>query len=99
MTPATAESWFHVRAVLQDRRLAFSTRFEPGVAARFTPNSSMKTMVQALFGAVFRVGHRFVFQWRMASSSRLIARPLGRWQEKFSPLSSRHTPTPNTACR
>ena len=24
--------------------------------------------------------------------SRLMARPLGRWQEKFSPLSSRHTP-------
>ena len=47
----------------------------------------------ALFGAVFfSVGHRFVFQWRMACSSRLMARPLGRWQEKFSPLSSRHTP-------
>ena len=47
----------------------------------------------ALFGAVFfSVGHRFVYQWRMACSSRLMARPLGRWQEKFSPLSSRHTP-------
>ena len=47
----------------------------------------------ALFGAVFfSVGHRFVFHWRMACSSRLMARPLGRWQEKFSPLSSRHTP-------
>ena len=47
----------------------------------------------ALFGAVFfSVGHRFVFQWRMACSSRLMWRPLGRWQEKFSPLSSRHTP-------
>ncbi len=28
----------------------------------------------------------------MAASSRFLARPLGRWQEKFSPLSSRHTP-------
>ena len=28
----------------------------------------------------------------MAASSRFEARPLGRWQEKFSRLSSRHTP-------
>jgi hypothetical protein len=28
----------------------------------------------------------------MAASSRCVARPLGRWQEKFSPLMSRHTP-------
>src|SRR6266571_8815237 len=47
----------------------------------------------ALPGAVFfSAGQRFFFQCRMASSSRWTARPVGRWQEKFSPLSSRQTP-------
>ena len=47
----------------------------------------------ALSDAVFfSAGQRLVFQWRMACSSRLMARPLGRWQEKFSPFSSRQTP-------
>jgi uncharacterized membrane protein len=47
----------------------------------------------ALSGAVFfNAGQRLVFQRRIAASSRWMARPLGRWQEKFRLLSSRHTP-------
>ncbi len=47
----------------------------------------------ALFGVVvFSAGQRFFFQCRMAFSSRWMVRPLGRWREKFSPLSSCHAP-------
>jgi hypothetical protein len=40
----------------------------------------------------FSAGQRLVFQRRIAVSSRWMARPLGRWQEKFRLLSRRHTP-------
>ena len=80
-------------AVLQDRRLAFGCPGSNPVWPLAHTGLIYEDDGSALFGAVFfSVGHRFVFQWRMACSSRLIARPLGRWQEKFSPLSSRHTP-------
>ena len=81
-------------AVLQDRRLAFGCPGSNPVWPLAHTGLIYEDDGSALFGAVFfSVGHRFVFQWRMACSSRLMARPLGRWQEKFSPLSSRHGTT------
>ena len=80
-------------AVLQDRRLASGCPGSNAVWPLAHTGLIYEDDGSALFGTVFfSVGHRFVFQWRMACSSRLMARPLGRWQEKFSPLSSRHTP-------
>lgn len=52
----------------------------------------MKTIVRPSLAQFFSAGQCFVFHRRIAFSSRLMARPLGRRQEKPRPLSSRHTP-------
>ena len=80
-------------AVLQHRGLASG---RPGAHA-VGPFADSRLVYEdddsALFGAVFfSAGQRFFFQCRTAFSSRWMARPLGRWQEKFNPLSSRHAP-------
>ncbi len=43
-------------------------------------------------GLFLSAGHRLVFHRRTAASSRCMARPVGRWLEKPSRLSKRHTP-------
>jgi hypothetical protein len=80
-------------AVLQDRRLAFgrpgANAVRPLAYSGLIDEDDDSAFSRAVF---FSAGQRFFFQCRMAASSRFLARPLGRWHEKFSPLSSRHTP-------
>jgi hypothetical protein len=80
-------------AVLQDRRLAFRRPGANAVRPFAHPGLVDEDDGSAFSRAVFfSAGQRFFFQCEMAASSRFLARPLGRWQEKFSPLMSRHTP-------
>ena len=80
-------------AILQDGRLASgcpgSNAVRPLAHTGLIYENDGPALSDAAF---FSVGQRFVFQWRMACSSRLMARPLDRWQEKFNPLRNRHTP-------
>ncbi len=80
-------------AVLQDRRLASGCPGSDAMGPFADPGFVYEDDGSALPGAVFfSACQRLVFQCRMAASSRWMARPLGRWQEKFSPLSNRQTP-------
>jgi hypothetical protein len=80
-------------AVLQDWRLSFGRPGPNAVRSFAHPGFVDEDDGSAFSRAVFfKAGQRFFFHRRMAASSRFLARPLGRWQEKFSPLSSRQTP-------
>ena len=80
-------------AVLKNRSLASGRPGSHAMGPFADPGFVYENDGSALPGAVFfSAGQRFFFQCRMASSSRWAARPVGRWQEKFSPLSNRQTP-------
>ena len=80
-------------AVLQDRGLASGRPGSHAVGPFAHSGLVDEDDRSALFGAVFfSAGQRFFFQCWTAFSSRWVARPLGRWQEKFKALSSRHAP-------
>jgi hypothetical protein len=80
-------------AVVQDRRLAFGCKGPYAVRPFIHPGLVCEDDGPAFSRTVFfSAGQRFSFHCRMAASSRFEARPPGRWQEKFSPLMSRHTP-------
>ncbi len=92
VTPATAESWFQVKLYCRTGVWPLGAQVRTRWGRSQIPDSSMKTMVRPCLAQFFSACQRLVFQCRMAASSRWMARPLGRWQEKFSPLSNRQTP-------
>src|SRR5689334_13299920 len=59
----------------------------------------MKMMIRPCLVAFLSAGQRLDFHCRTAVSSRCIARFAGRWLEKPSRLSSRHTPDIRTSLR
>src|ERR1700756_4206308 len=80
-------------AVLQHRGLALGRprphTMRPLRDARFVYEDNDAAFSGSLF---LSAGQLLVFHRRTAASSRCMARPLGRWLEKPSRLSRRHTP-------
>src|SRR6266702_2504790 len=92
--PGDQRQLLPVEAVLQGRGAALG---RPGLdprgtlaQPRFVDEDDGSSLASGVF---FSAGQRLVFQLRIASSSRCSARPVGRWLEKPSSRTMRHTCT------
>src|SRR6516162_7109268 len=93
LIPAIADSCFHVKLVLQHRRLPLGCPTPHTMRSLRDAGLVYENDDPALSGSLFlSAGQRLVFHCWIAASSRCMARPLGRWLEKPSRLSNRQTP-------